>query len=436
MNTIKKVLMLSAIAGFFAGCSSDDGNNGPNGDNTPNGIITSLGDPDYNAADLKGRLGADITLPSGEYTLTGKLAVPSGYTLTIEPGAVFKAATGGELATSIYILVEQGGKLNAVGTAEHPIKFTSGAAVPAPGDWGGILLCGRAPLVDASGNQSGYTALTEVGDAIYGGSDAHDNSGHMEYVEIAYSGARINTSKEFNNFTCYAVGDATVLKNLYIHDGSDDNVEFFGGTVNVSNMMLVNSEDDTLDWCLGWTGSVTNCYESREAGFTNITNGSGFMEGDGYFADLGSTPANTDHLSRPTFSNFTIVNKLPAGTNASTGDGTVYPLRAAITLRTGCGLTLTNAKVIWTNAAEPANGLLKITDATGAALPDKINIDMNYTGPEFASGPGFTITDGSPFPGSNVGTFATADFLGFQTQDAAVTGADTSVFAWTGYSFQ
>ena len=439
MNTIKTMLVLSAFAGLFAGCSSDDSNNNSTpveNNQTPNGIITSLTDPDYNANDLKGRLGADITLPAGTYLLTGKLAVPSGYTLTIQPGAVFKAQTNGALSTSIYIVAEQGGKINAVGTPDQPIKFLSGAATPAPGDWGGILLCGRAPLVDASGNLSGYTALTEVGDAIYGGSDAHDNSGHLEYVEIAHSGARINSTKEFNNLTCYAVGDGTILKNLYIHDGSDDNVEFFGGTVNVTNMMLVNSEDDTLDWCLGWKGSVTNCYESREANFSNITNGSGFMEGDGYFSDLGSTPANTANLSNPTFTNFTIVNKFTAATgHTSDGSNTAYPLRAAFTLRTGCGLTLTNAKVIWTGAAEPSNGLLKITDATGTGIPGKINININYTGPEFLAGTGFTIVAGSPFPGSNIGTFTTADFLGFVTNNTANTGADTSVFAWTGYSF-
>jgi hypothetical protein len=91
--------------------------------------------------------------------------------------------------------------------------------------------------------------------------------------------------------------------------------------------------------------------------------------------------------------------------------------------------------VIWTGAAEPSNGLLKITDATGTGIPGKIKLDINYTGPAFAAGTGFTITDGSGTPGSNLGTYTTADFLGFVTNDTANTGADTSVFAWTGYAF-
>lgn len=434
---MKKILLLAAAAAMFIACDDNDNNSSSSGDNTLNGIITSLDDPDYDANNLKGRLGADITLPEGEYLLTGKLAIPSGYTLTIEPGAVFKAQTGGTLATSIYVVAEQGGKINAVGTAAKPIKFTSASTTPAAGQWGGIMLCGKGRLVNAQGAiDTGYTALSEVGDAIYGGSDAADNSGDLEYVEIAYSGARINSSKEFNNLTLYGVGSGTVLKNLYIHDGSDDLIEFFGGSANVTNLMLVNSEDDTLDWCLGWSGTVTNAYESREASFGNITNGSGFMEGDGYFSDLGNTPANTDNLSKPTFTNFTIVNKY-TGTTGSTTDGTnaSYPLRAAFTLRTGCGLTLSNAKVIWTGAAEPSNGLLKITDGTGTGLPSKISIDLNYTGAAFPAGTGFTITDGSPFPGSNITGFTTADFVKFVTNDTAVTGADTTVFSWTGYTF-
>lgn len=435
--TMKKILMLAAVTAVFAACSDDNNNPVTSGDNAANGIITSTTDPDFKATDLKGRLGADITLPAGEYLLTGKLAVPSGYTLTIEAGATFKAQTGGANATSIYVIAEQGGKINAVGTADKPIRFLSGAATPKPGDWGGVMLCGTGQLVNAQGAiDTGYTALTEVGDAIYGGNTPTDNSGHLEYVEIAHSGARINSSKEFNNLSLYGVGSGTVLSNLYIHDGSDDLIEFFGGSVNVTNLMLVNSEDDTLDWCLGWSGTVTNAYESREANFGNITNGSGFMEGDGYFSDLGNTPANTDHLSKPTFTNFTIVNKYTAATGSTTdGTNANFPLRAAFTLRTGCGLTLTNAKIIWTGAAEPSNGLLKITDGTGTGIPSKISIDANYTGPEFPAGAGFTITAGSPFPGSNITGFTTADFVKFVTNNTAVTGANTSVFAWTGYAF-
>jgi hypothetical protein len=122
-----------------------------------------------------------------------------------------------------------------------------------------------------------------------------DSSGHLEYVEIAYAGARVNATKEGNNLSLYAQGTGTILKNLFLHDGSDDNIEFFGGRVNVENALVVNSADDTFDWCLGWTGTATNIIEVREAGFTDITNGSGMMEGDGEFADLASTP--TEHAN-------------------------------------------------------------------------------------------------------------------------------------------
>ncbi len=108
MNTIKKALMLSVMAGFIASCDDNDNKSSDNGgDNAKNGIITSLSDPDYSATGLKGIIGADIELPAGEYVLTGGLVVRSPYTLKLNPGTTIKAATGG---TDVYVIVEQGGK--------------------------------------------------------------------------------------------------------------------------------------------------------------------------------------------------------------------------------------------------------------------------------------------------------------------------------------
>jgi hypothetical protein len=341
---MKKVLMLAAIAAMSVACSNDD--NKPSSNNgTADGYISSLSDPDFDANNLKGKINADITLPAGNYKLTGRLIVVDGSTLTLNPGTTFTAtASEGTAATSISVEVMRGGKLMAVGTATNPIVFTS--ANKRPGDWMGVFLCGKATLVNAAtGTRDGsFTQTTELGDELYGGNDDADSSGHLEYVEIAYAGARVNATKEGNNLSLYAQGTGTILKNLFLHDGSDDNIEFFGGRVNVENALVVNSADDTFDWCLGWTGTATNIIEVREAGFTDITNGSGMMEGDG-FADLASTPTEHANLSNPTFNKLSVGVYNANGVDSASSSGASYTLRAGFTYRTGCKITINNAKL-------------------------------------------------------------------------------------------
>jgi hypothetical protein len=436
---MKKMFMLAAIAAMSVACSNDN-NSDTNG--TKDGYISSLSDPDFDASNLKGKINADITLPTGNYTLTGRLIIVDGATLTLNPGTKFIAtATEGTAATSISVEALRGGKINAVGTAAAPIVFTS--ANKKPGDWMGVFLCGKATLVNAAtGTRDGsFTQTTELGDELYGGNDDTDSSGRLEYVEIGYAGARVNATKEGNNLSLYAQGTGTILKNLYLHDGSDDNIEFFGGRVNVENALVVNSADDTFDWCLGWTGTATNIIEVREAGFTDITNGSGMMEGDGGFADLASTPSVTTNLSNPTFNNLSVGVYNANGIDSSNGTS-AYTLRAGFTYRTGCKITINNAKVIWaTAAANPVNGLIKFNDGTGPALAANVNISMNYTGIDFRGLTGVTTTADSPNPGANYNlngsypAYVYTDFQKLVFNATANTGANKTVFAWTNYDF-
>jgi len=436
---MKKLLMLAVASAMVMGCSSSDSNSNQE---TPDGLITSLTDPDYNANSLKGYVAANITLPAGNYTLDGALTVLDGFTLTLQPGVKFIANTSSSQGgTNVRVQVNKGGKLIAVGTAAQPIVFTSDTQHP--GDWAGVFLCGKATLVSPNGSRDGsYTQATEIGDATYGGNDDADSSGHLEYVEIAYAGARISSTKEGNNLSLYAQGTGTILKNLWLHDGSDDNIEFFGGTVNVENALIVNSADDTFDWCLGWNGHATNVVEVREAGFTDITNGSGMFEGDGFFSDLGSTPTNTANMSNPTLTNFSIGVYSAAGVDSGSSTGASYKLRNLGLLRTGCKLSLSNCKVIWGDTVNfPTNGLWKFNDGTGPAIASAVNINLNYTGPNFIGATGVTTSADSPIPGANYNAsgaypaYAFTDFAQLVFNNVAATGADKSVFTWTNYNF-
>lgn len=179
---------------------------------------------------LSGTITENTTVKAGNYTLSGVVKVTSGVTLTIEPGATFTANTSASGGSSLVIL--QGGKINAQGTADKPIIFTSDNKTP--GDWGGVTLYGNAPILAKNGATS---AQSEDGNNItYGGTDVNDSSGVMKYVRVEYGGKKIGDgTSETNSITFYAVGAGTVLENLVSYKGTDDGYEFFGGTVSATN---------------------------------------------------------------------------------------------------------------------------------------------------------------------------------------------------------
>src|SRR5690606_14862710 len=221
-------LLLAAAAVTFIGCSDDEVKEGKDGD------IGSQTDVDLDVNDLQGTISGDIILSADkDWMLTGPLVVKGGAKLTIEAGTTILAKAGG---TGVYIAVERNAKIQAVGTAEAPIEIKSSAAEPAAGDWGGVLIMGNATIT------GGGLAVTEVVDFIYGNgvdSDDADNSGHLEYVIIRHTGAIINSEKEFNGLTLYGVGSGTIIRNIAIFDGNDDAIEWFGGSVNVENLLVV-----------------------------------------------------------------------------------------------------------------------------------------------------------------------------------------------------
>ena len=394
MNTIKKILLFSVLTATFTACSSSD---------TPttepvavqDGNITSLTDPDYSTTSLKGNITADLSLPKGEYILDGALVVKNGFKLTIAAGSTFKATPGG---TNVYLAVEQGAKIDASGTAALPIVFTSNSGNPRAGDWGGFLLIGKAPI------SGGGTATTEVVDFTYGGTDPADNSGILKYLTVEYTGARINGDKEFNGFTMYSVGSGTVVENIASKYGDDDAIEFFGGTVNVKNILVVNAKDDMLDYTQGYTGTIDNAYCIRELGFNDVTSDPRGVEADGNFDGLAPTQAGQ---SNPVFKNITIVSN------------SVVALDAIVKIRRGSGITMTNSlAILGAKAPAPTKGFVNFTDSKG---------DAANTASVIITGQGLNLDINNNFKGTSTGTITVSA--------TGATGANTSVFAWTGYAF-
>ena len=213
---------------------------------------------------MNGNLDEDFTLNSNQiYNLNGSFIVESGATLTIPAGTRIQALNGG---TSVYIAVLKGAKINIQGTVSSPVFMESASGNA--GDWGGLTICGDATTT------AGVNAEAEVGGFIYGGTNDADNSGTINHLVIKGTGAQINADSQYNGVSLYGVGSGTSINNVAVINGSDDGIEFFGGTVSATNLFLENNEDDSIDWTEGWNGTITNAYITHTiAGFSTVFEG-------------------------------------------------------------------------------------------------------------------------------------------------------------------
>jgi hypothetical protein len=373
MKTIKFLLAFLTVAIFLVGCAADD---------TADVIINQeggnpTGPTNPTSSEIGGTLSEDLILETGtEYNLTSALIVPDGFTLTINPGAVIKATTGAD----VYVAIMQGGKIMAEGTSSNPIVFTSNSATPNPGDWGGLIVLGKAPINSVSGGDA--TSTSEIGGLPYGGSVADDNSGILKYLRIEYSGGAADASSENNGFSFYGVGSGTTIEFIQAFEGKDDGVEFFGGTVNASFISVIGAQDDSVDWTEGFTGTLTNVYiEHRQSHDKGI-------EGDGFNTDIGN---NSDPIfwSAPTIINMTING------NGSSNEN------EAVRLRAGTRALFTNVLIsgfaegfdLDSDGADSPTGQGVIDGDTGVTdiTFDDIILNLkNDTGAEFGEAEFFT----------------------------------------------
>lgn len=272
--------------------------------------IVNIGEVE-NTVLLTSNITSNTTWESSKvYVLGGRITVTSGATLTIQPGTIIKGQAGtGANATAL--LVARGGKLIADGRANAPIIFTSVADEILPADvaagkfgspnlesdinglWGGLIVLGRAPI--SASNSSGDRSEVQIEgiptsdpNGLYGGTEPADNSGIIRYVSIRHGGANIGSGNEINGLTLGGVGSGTVVSHVEVVANQDDGIEWFGGTVNTSNVVVWNVGDDGIDTDQSWSGTLDNfvvvapaghCFEldgpegSFQAGHT-ITKGS------------------------------------------------------------------------------------------------------------------------------------------------------------------
>lgn len=271
MNNLLKNFLLGFVAIVsltIVSCGDDDIDEGPE-PQTGNVIVTD-------------NISANETWTSDNvYQLASRITVLDGATLTIEPGTIIKGEAGtGANATAL--LVARGGKLMAEGTATAPIIFTSVADEITPDDitagnfespnldpdinglWGGVLVLGNATISASNDNDEDISEVqiegipTSDSNGLYGGTDDADDSGVITYISIRHGGANIGQGNEINGLTLGGVGNATTVENIEVVANQDDGIEWFGGTVNVTNAVVWNAGDDAIDTDQSWGGTLDN----------------------------------------------------------------------------------------------------------------------------------------------------------------------------------
>lgn len=287
------------------------------------------------ASVIRGAITTDTTLTADKrYVLSGRVDVTNKATLTIQPGTILCGDADQLMMNVSYLNIDLDAKLIADGTKDKPIVFTSSRPVGQrrPQDWGGIVLRGHAPINNPpdSGKGPETTCIqAEANAGMYGPcgtSRPTDNSGVLRYVRIEFAGREFAPDKELNSLSLYAVGSGTTLDYIQVHRGSDDGIEFFGGTANLSHAVSSACQDDAFDWEFGWVGKGQFWVAMQDL---NIGN-------NGFEADNNRMNAALEPHSNPMISNVTL---LGLGQGVAPGGS---DKRQGLALRSGVNAKLSN----------------------------------------------------------------------------------------------
>ena len=343
---------------------------------------------------LQGRISKDTLLKKqNTYILKGLVYMVNNATMTIEPGTVIKGSFSGTDVAAL--IITRGAKIQANGTPTDPIVFTSASPNPQSGDWGGIVICGKAP-VNTSFNGAANTFQVEGGidnangDGLAGGTDAADNSGSLKFVRIEYAGYAFQPDKEINSLTLAAVGNGTTIENVQVSYAKDDAFEWFGGTVNCKFLIAYKTLDDDFDTDNGYNGKVQFGLVIRDSLLADISRSEAF-ESDNNSGGTTATPKTA-----PIFSNITAIG--PRATLTNVGN-TLF--RGGAHIRRNTAMSLFNSIIMgWPLGLE-----LDATTGSSVALNMEdsslrlrnITLAGNTVNTRFAGTAGATINSDAAF---------------------------------------
>jgi hypothetical protein len=283
MKKILRFALMGLLISTFA-CKDDD----PDGTDGPTNELV----------ELSGNLNTQALDASKRYLIKGQTFVQAGQTLTIPAGTVIY----GERRSKGTLIINEGGKIEAVGTAQAPIIFTSNQAEGERdrGDWGGIVIVGKANVNQNRPAIEGISPEVRFGTQASTANDA-ESSGNLQFVRIEFAGIELTPNNETNSLTMGAVGSGTTINNVQVSYGGDDGFEWFGGTVNCKNLISYSTWDDDFDVDFGYSGNVQFGLALRNPSYADQSGSNGFE------VDNDATGSTNTPLTSAVFSNITIL---------------------------------------------------------------------------------------------------------------------------------
>ena len=384
MKKLTKALLLAMLSFAAFSCEDDDNPVDP-GSNTP--TVTGQRDSQGRII-LQGEIKTSGKLVATEkYILQGFVYVMEGATLEIEPGTVIF----GDKASKGSLIIERGAKIIANGTATRPIVFTS--AQPAGsrtyGDWGGLVLVGRAPANQVANLEGGLRGS-------FGGSDVADNSGSLKYVRIEFAGVPLTqaANSEINGLTMYGVGSGTTLDYIQVSYCGDDSFEWFGGAVNAKHLVAFRGFDDDFDADLGYRGKVQYAVSLRDPQYADQSGSNGF-EIDNFNPGVLTTGTPTEGnglpITAPVFSNVSVFVTAGAPVTAPQSGSGSY--QSAMHLRRNSAPSIYNSVLVgypeglrldgiptWNNAQATTGDVLTLKGVVLANNNTQLRVANNTTG--------------------------------------------------------
>ena len=347
--------------------------------------------------------GSETWTNGNYYLLRGAVFVRQGATLTIQAGT----RVIGEAGSRGTLVVERGGRLNAIGTREQPIVFTSDQPIGfrGRGDWGGLILNGRAPV-----NLKGGIGTGEGDTGVYGGTDPNDNSGVLRFVRVEFSGVEFSPDNELNGIAFQGVGRGTSVDFVQAHMSRDDAMEWFGGTVDGKHLVPSNAADDAFDWTFGYSG---------RAQFVAITQ-RGDDADNGIEADDSEFDNNALPRSNPQLYNFTICGDPDRNEGGESTRAAIFRRGTAFTFRNFLvtGFKTTGLQIETTNTATTAqidNG----TSQLGAGVIWGIPTPLHSSITPYVNSGRFPDVRTNVEPGLSTTACANHDAPNFQPSSAA-----------------
>ena len=352
-------LFMSAV--IMLSCSSDD--NGGAAPVDPTGMV-----------ELSGNLDTRTLTKDKKYLLKGQVFVRDGKTLTIEPGTVIF----GDKATKGTLVIDRGGKIMAEGTAAEPIVMTSGqpAGTRDRGDWGGLVVLGRAKTNQVDPAIEGITP-----EVIFGGNDDNDNSGIMKYLRVEFAGIELTPNNETNSITLGGVGKSTVMDYCMVSFGGDDGFEWFGGNVDSKHLISFASWDDSFDVDFGFSGRVQFGLEVRYPSYADQSGSNSFE------CDNGPNDNVTELLTTGVFSNFTLVGPRLTSNQSISGN-----YQHSLDLRRRTAVTIANSVFVGYPRGIRMNHQ-SVVDNYTAGTGKLLNNVMVANAQTFLAGSGVSATD-------------------------------------------